>query len=92
MSRHDGVYLRVRDHEALHKAQSSRYATLAELSLRTGVSVPMLSHLGTGRRPRVAARHAAVIEDALDVPRGTYFYLHPDDVQLLDPYRQDSAA
>jgi transcriptional regulator with XRE-family HTH domain len=91
MSRHDGVYLRVRDHEALHEAQSSRYATLAELSLRTGVSVAYLSHLACGRRGRIAARHAAKIEDELGVPRGTFFELDPADVELLDPYRSDAA-
>lgn len=92
MSHDSGVYLHVRNPEALHRAKGSRGVTLALLAVASGLTKGYISHLMTGRRTRVDPRRASRIEDALGVPRGTLFRLTAIDSELLLPYLTTATA
>jgi DNA-binding transcriptional regulator YdaS (Cro superfamily) len=85
-----GIYLTCIAPEKIVSGRGGR--TYTEVAREAGVSVPFLNQLATGNACRVRAAHAAAIEDALGVPRGSVFALSPADAELLAPYRAPVAS
>lgn len=78
------VYVRVRDPDQLRARMSATRYTQAALARAINVSGARISQVLSGQVGTSLAA-AAAIEDALDVPRGTYFEIRaPGD--LIRPY------
>lgn len=81
--------VRVRNLAALVTATHAR-GTQRDLARRVGRSPTAINNLMRGKRTVVALETAVLIEDALDVPRGSLFVA--DNLDIVGPYLERGAA
>lgn len=84
------TYLIPRDVTELAEAIKASRLTHAEVGDKAGVTGQFVGRLAAGARARINASAAALIEEALDKPRGSLFRLEEDDD--LRPYLPEDAA
>lgn len=81
------TYVRVRSIEALRALIEQTGVPHVDVAYRAGISRVRLSQILSGRSPSLDLEHAAKLEDALDVQRGTLFHLgDPAAPGLIGPY------
>lgn len=81
------TYVRVCNTDALRRAIET-VGTQTDVARAVGLSVQRLNALLTGVRPVIRVDHAAALEDALHVERGTLFTV--DEPHLVGPYASGS--